>query len=143
MSEKKDYKLLRENVATPRDRIDRIENLMVVGMPDINFCSLGEECWIELKSPVEPVRPTTKLFGSNHKLSQDQKNWFLRQKNAGGSCYILIFSDKRILLIEGEHADNLNDMTVAELIAVSCFHEIKPIKDKTKWSKLRSILQGN
>lgn len=141
MSEKKDYKLLRENAATPRDRIDRIENLMVVGMPDINFCSEGTECWIELKSPLEPVRSSTKLFGSNHKLSQDQKNWFLRQRNAGGLCYILIFSDKRILLIDGKHADKLNDMTVAELVAVSLYHEIKPIKDKQKWKQLRSILQ--
>ena len=79
MSESSDYKTFKANVPEPGDRLDRIENAVVTGMPDINMCIGGTEVWIEQKSPKEPVRSTTPLFGSNHKISQEQANWFLRQ----------------------------------------------------------------
>ena len=139
--ESEDYKLFRKNIITPRDRCDRIENIMVVGMPDVNCCIDKVECWIELKSPIEPKRESTKLFGSNHKLSQDQKNWFLRQKNAGGVAFVLIATDKRWILISGHDADYVNEMTVNELIDISVWHSIKPIRGKEKWNKLRESLK--
>ena len=115
MAETNDYKVLKKNLPQGRDRLDRIENVVVIGMPDINFCSENVECWIEQKSPKEPVRGTTRLFGSNHKVSQDQMNWFKRQLDAGGNAYFLIVTDKRWMLIGGELADEINNMTVDEL----------------------------
>jgi hypothetical protein len=140
-TEKKDYQTLRNNVPEPADRMDRIENIIVVGMPDINACFDGVEFWIELKSPKEPKRSTTPLFGSNHRLSQDQKNWFLRQRNARGKCYILIATDVHWLLIEGMCADRVNEMTVVGLIAESIWDSLKPIP-KEKWKELRKTLIG-
>ena len=124
MSEVKDYKKFREKVIQlPWDRCDRIENVMVLGMPDVNCCIHGNEFWIEIKSPKEPKRKTTKLFGSNHKLSQDQQNWFLRQANANGLGFVLICTNKRWMLIDGcKHADKINDLTVDELIAISLYN---------------------
>jgi hypothetical protein len=139
-TEKKDYQILRRNMTKPMDRIDRIENIVGVGNPDINFCAEGVECWIELKSPKEPKRATTPLFGSNHRLSQDQKNWLLRQRNSSGKGWILIASDVRWLLIDGKYGDELNGMTVVELIRVSTWQMLRGDKDKTKWTKLREIL---
>lgn len=140
MSEKKDYQILRKNIIEKNDRIDRIENIVVVGMPDVNVCFDGVESWIELKSSVEPKRATTPLFGSNHNLSIDQKNWFLRQRNASGNGYVLIATDLRWLLIEGKHADDVNELTVAKLVEIALWHELKPIRDKLKWKILRSLL---
>lgn len=142
MAESVDYKSFKKNVVGPLDRVDRIENVVITGMPDVNFCSVGTECWIELKSPKEPKRNTTKLFGSNHKLSQDQMNWFLRQRNAGGKAYVLIVTDKRWLFVDGLHADRINDMTVQELIDIALWHAVKPIRKKAEWNRLKSLLQS-
>jgi len=139
MAESKDYKVFKRNVLEPLDRVDRIENFLVIGMPDVNCCIDGTEAWLEFKSSVEPKRATTSLFGSNHKLSQEQKNWALRQRNAGGRCFILIATDKRWMLIDGKHADGLNEMTITELEAIATWVAVLPIKEK-QWKMLRSKL---
>lgn len=140
MSESTDYKAFKKHVPAPLDRLDRIENIMLTGMPDTNFCGEGREAWIEFKSPTEPKRQTTKLFGSNHKLSQEQKNWMLRQRNAGGRAFVLIVTDLRWLLIDGLNADRINDMTVPELIAIASWHATKPIRSKEEWKRCRAML---
>ena len=141
MSESADYKAFKNHVITPRDRLDRIENCMIPGMPDTNICIDGVESWIELKSPKEPKRSTTNLFGSNHPLSQDQMNWLLRQRNARGRAHVLIVTDARWLLIDGKHGDVINDLTVTELIAIAEWHATKPIRSKEEWKRLRTLLQ--
>ena len=139
MAESKDYQTFKRNALEPLDRVDRIENFLVIGMPDVNCCVDGAEAWVEFKSSVEPKRPTTALFGSNHKLSQEQKNWMLRQRNAGGRCYILVATDKRWMLIDGKCADGLNEMTVTELAKTAVWVAALPIKEK-QWKLLRSKL---
>jgi len=94
-----------------------------------------------LKSPKEPKRSTTNLFGSNHPLSQDQMNWLLRQRNARGRAHVLIVTDARWLLIDGKHGDVINDLTVTELIAIAEWHATKPIRSKEEWKRLRTLLQ--
>lgn len=141
MSESNDYKTLKKHLPQGHDRLDRVENCVVNGMPDINYCTAFVECWIELKSPTEPKRATTKLFGSNHRLSQDQKNWFKRQRDAGGSAYVLIATDKRWMLMDGGLADAINDMTLEALIDESLWHAAKPIRDEKEWMRLRHIIQ--
>lgn len=142
MSEKNAYKTFYDGIKQfgPRDRIERIENGVGVGAPDINFCIEAKEGWLELKSPKEPLRATTPLFGSNHRVSQDQKNWFLRQYQAGGFCAFLIMTDKRWMLVPGRHADNLNNMTVSNLIKVAVWTTARPIKEKRQWELLRANL---
>lgn len=140
MAESSDYKTLKRNMPYPRDRLDRVENAVVTGMPDINFCSGDVECWIEQKSPKEPVRSTTRLFGSNHKVSQEQMNWFKRQMTAGGNAYFIIATDKRWMLIGGEHADKINDMTVQELLDIALWSTGKPVR-REQWELLRQALQ--
>lgn len=139
MSEKNTYKSLKEHMLMPGDRIDRVENIVVTGMPDVNFCGNSIECWIEIKTPTEPKRKNTKLFGSNHKISMEQANWALRQIQAGGRVFFLIRTDKRWALVHGNEADYINDYTVADLILKSCWHSMDPTREK-RWTQLRSIL---
>lgn len=110
------YQWLRSNLFKHPHRVDRVENLVVVGMPDVNVKMVGrEEFWLEVKAPVEPKRQSTALFGSNHRVSQDQMNWFLRQRRAGGKAFFWIATDKRRMLLSGAYADRLNQMTMAEV----------------------------
>ncbi len=143
MSEKIDYQLLKKHMPCGRDRLDRIENVVGVGTPDVNFCINGVDGWIEMKSPRhEPLRETSKLLTKhNHPLNQDQKNWFLRQCNAGGRAFILICTNKRWMLVDGSLADVINDMTVDELWDQACWKYNKPIS-KMSWDILRTVLQG-
>lgn len=129
MSEKVAYRWLRDKVFLPRDRIDRIENLVVDGMPDTTYCAEGTEGWIEIKTPTEPKRASTALFGSNHKVSQEQKNWILRQLKAQGVVYLFIMTDKRKLLVEGKWAEQINTMTVQQIVDVAKWHRESPKKD--------------
>lgn len=139
MTERAAYSTLRKHLAQGHDRLDRVENVTMAGMPDINFCAEGRECWIEMKSPIEPKRSTTPLFGSAHKLTMDQRNWLTRQRMAGGRAFVLIATDKRWLLIDGREADFINDMSVNELVAAALWHATKPVW-RNQWPQLRAAL---
>ena len=143
MSEKIDYQLLKKHMPCTLDRLERIENVVGSGTPDISYCIDGVNGWIEMKSPRhEPKNDSSRLLTKhNHPLSQEQKNWFLTQRNAGGRAFILICTDKRWMLINGRWADEINDMTVNELWKIASWSMTKPIS-KEYWKSLRTILQG-
>ena len=135
------YKNFKENLSLNSDeRVDRVENAMVSGMFDVNYCIGGVEGWVELKAPTEPKRPTTPLFGSNHKVTQDQKNWALRQRMADGIASVLIATDKRWILVGQEHIEQINELTVDQLVAIAKWSANKPVKDKQKWLQLKQTL---
>lgn len=135
------YQALRKGIMTlTSDRIDRIENALVPGMPDINYCIDGTEGWIELKCPNEPKRATTKLFASNHKLSQDQMNWIKRQIDARGIVWIIVRTDHRWAIVNGKHGDFLNEMTVDQLEAHAAHSFPHPNRLHYNWIRVRQIL---
>jgi len=142
VSEKTAYRNFRDNVTVPGDRINRIENLIGLGFPDTNGCFNGVEFWMEIKAPSEPARKTTALFGSNHKLSQDQRNWFLTQKRAMGKGFVYIETNYRRMLITGMYVDYINVMTVDSLMDISIWSARRPTVKKD-WYLLRErIIKG-
>jgi len=125
------------------DRINRVEYPITPGMPDVNCCLFGiGEFWIETKTPIEPKRASTPLFGSNHRVTIDQINWHRAQYQAGGASYILIDTDKRLLIVAGRLIEQINNMTIAELCVQSEFVRLKPMR-KNEWKKLRQCLKHN
>lgn len=147
MGETKDAALFRQAVRKhfPNDRIDRVEGIFAEGMPDTNWCIDGRDHWLENKSPVEPVKPSSKLFANNHSVLRSQMNWALRQRNAGGCSWFFIATNKRWMLVDGKHADRLNDMTADEInhIATWCDHPLGKA-DKDKWLDLRwGVINGS
>lgn len=139
MSEKTQYKTFRRNAIWPRDRCERVENLLVEGMPDVNVCIDGVESWIEFKNPKEPKRNGTMLFGSNHKVSQAQKNWHLKQEQAGGNSWFMVATDKRWMLIGGEFADDLNGWTVNDCMRHCAWWQLVNTNIPS-WHELREVL---
>jgi hypothetical protein len=143
--ESKDYATLKKNVCRMRDRIERIENVMVNGMPDVNYCIQGVEGWIEIKSPVEPKKSSTRLLLSNgnHPVSQDQKNWFFKQSVAGGNVFLLIATDKRWILVDNNVVNcnhEINNMSVEGLLLRKLWSAEKPIKAES-WEQLIMCLK--
>jgi hypothetical protein len=142
-SEATAFDLLRAKVCWPKERMERIENGLLPGMPDVNYCLASTEGWIEIKSPTEPKRPDTALFGSNHPVGVDQANWFLKQRLAGGRAFLYIATNRRLILMDGRDVGEagiaMNKWPVSLLIARSAW--FSPLEN-VGWDGLRAVLIG-
>ena len=66
----------------------RVENGVVAGMPDVNYCNLGTEGHIELKHRADrPSRIGTSVF-TNRGLRDEQVVWIYHRCKAGGRVFI-------------------------------------------------------
>lgn len=140
VSESSLYARFRAQFAGRFNRIERVENPIAPGMPDVNCCLLGVgEFWLEVKAPTEPKRPSTPLFGSNHRVSQSQISWHRHQHQAGGKSYFIIDTDVRLILVCGSLAEEINEMTVDELVKCSLFCAMKPMR-KELWTQFKDAL---
>ncbi len=141
MSEKVDYQTLRKHLG--KCHLERIENIVGVGTPDVYYCIDGEMGWIEIKSPIEPERMTSRLLTKHrHQFGQNQKNWFLSHRNAGGRAFILLCTDKCWMLIDGKDAEMVNDLSVNHLLEIAVWTANKPFAFPM-WSLLRMKLKGD
>lgn len=135
---------LKERILRPTDRFERVENGLIVGMPDVNYCIVGQEGWMEIKCPQEPARPSTALFGSNHEVSIDQINWMHSQHLAGGVSWLFIGTSSRLMLINGGRVASLgreiNKLTVAQLEAQAAWRTPVPVNNLHFWMDLRELL---
>jgi hypothetical protein len=96
-------------------RIERVENAVGAGMPDVNGCLSGVEFWIELKvAPKWGVRRPT--FRAHRGLEPAQINWLLSEYRAGGKSFVLAQIDKEVFLVPGELAQTFNDFLADDFI---------------------------
>ncbi len=97
-------------------RLERVENVMTVGMPDVLSCVGGNVVWVELKAVEEPpARIETRVLGTKG-LSREQRNWHYDWRRVGGSSVILVGVGPRfIYLLDGAHADTINNYNLGEL----------------------------
>ncbi len=100
--------------------LERVENIASDGMPDVYVQISMVATWVELKTPNAPKRVTTRVLGDEG-LRQSQKNWHVRAFRLSLPTWILIRERRtgRMWLVAGEHADEINDMTAAELDTVA------------------------
>ncbi|CAB4164990.1 hypothetical protein UFOVP815_2 [uncultured Caudovirales phage] len=103
-------------VAVPSVRLERIENLVGVGTPDVIALCKGQVTWVELKSVDNfPVKETTRVLGAKG-LSVAQRNWHYEWYAHEGRSLILVGVGRaQIYTIPGFLADAVNDMSRAEL----------------------------
>lgn len=107
-----------------RDQLDiqRVENGVALGVPDVEGCLQGESFWIELKTSDRPKRATTRIRA---RFEDWQVPWLRRRCRAGGKAFLLIQvgsgrSAGRYLL-PGDRASMLDcdGCTEAELLVAS------------------------
>jgi hypothetical protein len=106
--------------AAPKEAwLQRVENIVAEGMPDVHVSGPSSECWVELKSVHRPKRPTTRLLGSEG-LRPSQVNWHLKAATKAITSWILIQDDAGTkYLVEGCHAGKINELTEADLQLLS------------------------
>jgi hypothetical protein len=70
----------------------RIENGLIVGMPDVHLATRREQYWIELKSFNAPSRHTTHwmgIGGGKGQIRQEQVNWHIKAHSMNIKSFIL------------------------------------------------------
>lgn len=123
----------------PRSVLTRVENGVMVGMPDVYYCFDGTSGWIELKAPTAPARKNSKLFGSSHQLTLQQRNWLDAHREAGGRGWIAIETEDYVALLDASWACNLNVMTLEEALRAAEFSAPRPLK-APNWARMRAVL---
>ena len=80
--------------------LERIENDVGRGTPDVNYCIAGKAGWIELKFlPKWPKRAAT-LVRVDH-FTKEQKIFLHNYSMAGGRCFVWIQVDNEYFLFDG------------------------------------------
>lgn len=95
--------------------MERVENVVVAGMPDIYIAACGGKSrWVEMKAVVRPKRDTTRYLGDEG-LNVDQINWHLLAAKKQVRSYVLVRDDhKDLRMVSGAHAATLNDLSIIE-----------------------------
>ena len=108
---------LRAKAVAPRVRLERIENLVGVGTPDVIAISRGQVTWIELKAvDAFPAKAATRVLGAKG-LNVSQRNWHYNWYAEGGSSLILIgVGPISFYAIPGILADAVNEMSHSDLV---------------------------
>lgn len=75
-----------------------------------------EPCWIELKTAKEPPMENRKLFGNRQRgLEVEQENWLLTHEQAGGRGWVMVMTDRHLILFDGAIADRINNLSMQEV----------------------------
>lgn len=101
--------------------LQRIENGLAAGTPDVLSITKGHVAWVELKAVDSfPVRPKTPVLGDEG-LNNEQRNWHLDWAMRGGISYVLIGigrgAARRLVMISGAHANLINEFNTIQLLA--------------------------
>jgi hypothetical protein len=87
----------------------RLENSAGEGNPDVEGVINGAQCWIELKSNVRPVRPTTVI---RSKTRESQSIWHRERTEAGSTIHWVLIQvgeahAAKLYLVPGSLYDNI------------------------------------
>lgn len=102
--------------------LQRLENAVGQGHPDVEGCIDGAQVWIELKSEDRPVRITTMI---RPKTRASQSEWHRERAKAGFRCHWVLIQvgesrKARLYLIPGDRYDDITttEAGLAELSVI-------------------------
>lgn len=98
-------------------RLERFENAVGTGIPDVMSLHAGRVVWCELKAvEAPPARASTKLLPTGKGLSVEQRNWHLSWRQHGGeSCVLVSVGSEPPLVLPGAYADDINSWPLATM----------------------------
>lgn len=124
----------------PYGDLERIENRVNIGTPDVNYCLLRVEGWIELKYKDEwPVREATP-FRLPH-FTIEQLLWQERRHRAGGRVCLLAQVGIDYMILPPWHLRTVFDGATREVymtLAVVVGSRVFPTRDVVRWLTGRS-----
>lgn len=78
--------------------LQRVENLVGNGMPDVYVAGACRGAWVELKSVRRPKRDATRLLGTSP-LRTSQVNWLLKAATKGVEAYVAVGDERGALWV--------------------------------------------
>lgn len=115
LKEQRLWDRMRNNIGAGHGiRLERIENMVGSGFPDVWAICNGVVRPIELKAVERaPARITTRLIPSGEGLNVDQRNWHLDWRKHGGRSFIVLGLGSGAAawhyVVSGSHGDQVND----------------------------------
>ena len=132
MPESSSTRTLRVALSLAGGHVQRFEDKLTPGIPDMNVCVQGMEIWLEGKAAALPKRDTSTLrFGSKGEPRLAfQRNWLSARRKAGGCAFFWakidgfgwVLFDDLDLLTEG--------ILVSELKAMPCHRGAKGLTEE-------------
>jgi hypothetical protein len=128
-----------------RFHLERIENVVAGGTPDVDYLIAGVAGKIELKyAPRHPMHDTTQVLGLRHGMRRSQIVYAARHVWAGGMCWCLIGTPDADWLLD------LRTMTPEAMAAIGtlCPAELRKIsawRHEGRWvapTPLAAVLKG-
>lgn len=96
--------------------LERIENVVMPGRPDVDVMHRGVIIPVELKAKLRPpTRCTTPVLGNSDGLNPNQLNWWLQWNKRGGSGFILVKIGNVLSAIPAALSEQVNAMTSADM----------------------------
>ena len=84
-----------------RCHVERVENAVAVGTPDVDYCIASATGKLELKYAARhPVRDTTAVLGQSKGLRRSQIVWAARRIHAGGRVLLLVGTPDAMWLLD-------------------------------------------
>jgi len=129
MSEKQFWKHLRENLPF---KTYRVENKVMIGMPDVHYINKGNSGWIELK-----YMPSWKSKRVSTGYQLHQALWAKEHIKHGGTNWIMVRVDREFIgLIHGKNSVELyNRPTMRDFLDMCMFYK-RGKMDKDNWAEL-------
>lgn len=82
--------------------VERVENVVAVGTPDVDYCADAVAGKIELKYATRmPVRENTAVLGKGKGLRRSQLAWHYLRARSGGLSFVLIGAPGAMWLLPG------------------------------------------
>jgi intergrase/recombinase len=132
MSEKSFWRLLRNNLPF---KTYRVENKVMIGMPDVHYIHKGKTGWIELKYIPKWFTKRTRKLNCGYKLQQAL--WAKEHIKHGGTNWILIrVSNDFIGLVHGRHAMQLQQKPYIRDFYDICVYQKRGNLDDESWNEL-------
>ena len=111
-----------------RLHLERIENVVGAGIPDIHASNGVMEMWIELKQIDSfPVRPTTLVL--DQCIRSTQKAWMNHWTSRGCTAFVLVKIDSEYYLVNGAKCWELtNEVFIDSCLAIGMEKIVQHLK---------------
>lgn len=122
-----------------RLHMNRVENMVLSGMPDVEGCLDDQQFWIELKCEPRPARSTT-LVKAHFRPAQIP--WMKRRLKAGGLVSVLLqvgsgHDAARYLVHSGRADEMASGLTETELLRLAYARADAPAREIIYAASLR------
>ena len=101
-------------------RLERIENMVGDGIPDVLALGDGVVTFVELKcNPQRPLRMTSQALGRKYGPRPSQRAWHLDWARRGGKSLFLVEVQRELFLHDGLCADHLHEYSMNDMVEQS------------------------